>query len=1319
MNAVHTWLQSTLLYMPWAERVGWTLLHSLWQITIIAFIYALVSVLLRKHAATWRYALGCLALLVMMGTAIGTCLIVPLGSAPAIPDLNATRAHVGPPAGPPIPFRSLDATPLLIEVSPESLSEAHVAQEAERRAIVSFDVLRPFMPWVTMVWLLGVCTLSLRPIGGWLHIRHLQRHGLLPLPAALLTLARHSAQRLGVTRAVRFVQSTLVEVPTVVGLMRPFVLLPVSAVSGLAPVEIEMILAHELAHIRRCDTGVNLVQTVIESLLFFHPAMWWVSKQVRKERENCCDDMAVAVSGNRVQYVQALTRLEAQRSAGSVAVLAATGGSLLDRVRRLLGQPSAEFGYRSVTAWLSVLVAIVVVSLALAMGASPQDGQDKRPGELASSGQSTEDITEPGRVRLPEIGPDNPLGLDNATLIRLFNTGKTLRSAARECVSYHAKYDQIPPNAASLFEDYQQFQPDMIVDPFAAQGGVLHLTQRMHGPDDNWLQVWSVGPDGDWDGGRVIDASDASLDGDLGCEMRMGKWRFNWLVQETLAMHLDGKPLSHYLAAQAPPYPGPINPHQTLGWGPVTDGLRMAANPTRPNAPYTLGTAIEIDFHVRNVSPYPITIAGFAWRQGGGPDSFVVKNDQGETLGVVHPFYTGFARVQRNTLKTGEVAVFTSSPLAFLAEGMPGPERPVGHKVMAGAGQYTLQCTLHFPGGSASGRDSMPRPTDWQGTLRTGVYEMVIVDPPGSAEDETPEDEIREKVEAAEVAASAEAVRARSISEQGPAVQRFLTIERFARLPMDEQVTRLAKFYRDLDPRSMSSIVEGILSSAPHHILDRYKEGDPYDGNTEQWARQLADAASEMRVEQVADKLGGSLWLNVASRARALDTFKHHENALHALITADLNSREPVAVDRACTLIVSLGLRSFTARLMDMYLAEDELSRAAWGALVWIRHPAIVPMLLKSVDRDPRSLLRCSGLFLGSLSGKPAEPQLFKLLNSPDADIRYHAAYALQECRDPELAQPTVQLAHEKDARFRSMAAQWASKLPHRSFLTIREELLPLLSDPNETVRFDALRSFGQRKDLAAGPVILALLQRDGLRIEQQKIVVMQAMSSLSGNTRRYDMHNWGSAKPGNQRAIEQFKAWLKTQQDHISILGTVTGIDGKPAVGYRVTALPRQGSSNSYWPPMVMTDHYGEFIFRGLPSGPCEVSVTPNPKTNQPNIRVLGVDLNGDSTIRVVLSLEQKYSFKGRFTDTAGRPQPDRHVLALWRDPTGGATYSSNTKTDPEGRYSFSSPFEEAARILINDGNHRDGLEHRNVQQGREDIDFQLNPPQAASWLD
>ena len=130
--------------------------------------------------------------------------------------------------------------------------------------------------------------------------------------------------------------------PTVVGWLRPAILLPIAALAALSPSQVEAILAHELAHIRRHDYAVNVLQTLAETLLFYHPAVWWLSKRIRVEREHCCDDVAIAICGDPVGYAQALAELERWRSASPAMAMAATGGSLLDRVRRILRVPTAD-----------------------------------------------------------------------------------------------------------------------------------------------------------------------------------------------------------------------------------------------------------------------------------------------------------------------------------------------------------------------------------------------------------------------------------------------------------------------------------------------------------------------------------------------------------------------------------------------------------------------------------------------------------------------------------------------------------------------------------------------------------------------------------------------------------------------------------------------------------------------------------------------------------------------------------------------------------------------------------------------------------------
>jgi len=358
----------------------------------------------------------------------------------------------------------------------------------------------------------------------------------------------------------------------------------------------------------------------------------------------------------------------------------------------------------------------------------------------------------------------------------------------------------------------------------------------------------------------------------------------------------------------------------------------------------------------------------------------------------------------------------------------------------------------------------------------------------------------------------------------------FLAIEQFARLPEAEQAKRLPDFYTQLPTRSLSMWIEGILSSSPHNILDRYQKGDAYDGNTGRWAQQLAEAAPTMTAEQVADKLEGRIWLDIAARARALWVLKQHPDITSNLIAADLETRDTNAVQRAATTILALELKTFTPRLLNIWMANDELSESAWPTLLFLRDPAMVKPLLERVNQDPKFLIRCAGLFQGTFYDQPADPVLLKLLDSPDPEIRYQAAYALEECRDSRLARPVVRLAGDTNSESRFAAAQMVARLPEASFKEVRAGLLPLLSDKDEHVRYYALLSFGQRKDLAAGPVILEALRRDQLA-EQNKVWVMQAMSALSGNTWNYYSHEWGSARPGNEKAIAQFEAWLKKQQ--------------------------------------------------------------------------------------------------------------------------------------------------------------------------------------------
>ena len=201
--------------------------------------------------------------------------------------------------------------------------------------------LEPLLPWLVGAWGVGVLGLSLRLLGGWLWIQWLVRHETRPVAERWAESLARLQGRLRIARPVRLLESIRLQVPLAVGWLRPVILLPVTALTGLPSDQLEAILAHELAHIRRYDYLVNLVQSVVETLLFYHPAAWWISARIRAEREHCCDDWAVEVCGDRLIYARALAALEEQRSAGWLLAPSARDGSLLDRVRRLLGVDSS------------------------------------------------------------------------------------------------------------------------------------------------------------------------------------------------------------------------------------------------------------------------------------------------------------------------------------------------------------------------------------------------------------------------------------------------------------------------------------------------------------------------------------------------------------------------------------------------------------------------------------------------------------------------------------------------------------------------------------------------------------------------------------------------------------------------------------------------------------------------------------------------------------------------------------------------------------------------------------------------------------------
>jgi len=335
-----------ILQHPYLQAFARALVHFVWQGAAIGIVgYVLMRSL--RLSATARHTSGVALLAVMLATPVATTWFF-VREAPASGGMTAAT-EFAPNASAAAGTRVVTAPPAPIAASSPTSSNAT-------------PLVSPVI--VLALWLAGVIVLSIRLVGGWIVARRMARRAIQLAAPDVQRLARLVAGRLALDRVVRIVESSSIYVPVMVGWIKPVVILPTAALAGLTPLQVEALLAHELAHIRRHDYLVNLLQSVVETALFYHPAVWWVSREVRAAREQCCDDLAVGIC-DRLVYATALAELAAMAKTPRLA-LAAVDGSLAGRVRRILGHPAAAGDAR--VGWIpAALLALLIAGAAPAV----------------------------------------------------------------------------------------------------------------------------------------------------------------------------------------------------------------------------------------------------------------------------------------------------------------------------------------------------------------------------------------------------------------------------------------------------------------------------------------------------------------------------------------------------------------------------------------------------------------------------------------------------------------------------------------------------------------------------------------------------------------------------------------------------------------------------------------------------------------------------------------------------------------------------------------------------------------------------------------
>jgi beta-lactamase regulating signal transducer with metallopeptidase domain len=412
---------------PYAQALAWALLHFLWQGTLLGLL-AFAAMRAFGRSSSMKYAIGVIALAAMLATPVATGLYI----------LQSDSGAAAGAAGASLSEHRASNTAIALSGSSPARPE-HSAAWGVDRGVWTFSLL--------LIWFAGVSALSLRLLRSWIAARRLATRAVRPVTPDVQVLARRVAARLALDRIVRVLESSAVAVPVMVGWLKPVVLLPTAALSGLTPAQVEALLAHELAHVSRHDYLINLMQTAVETLLFYHPAVWWVSREVRAEREHCCDDVAVSVS-DRLVYATALAELAAMNAAPRLA-LAATDGSLVRRVRRILGG-AANVGEQEGemrSGWFGVLIIVLSVGLVVPVALASKRASGQVAAAPGQGGVSAGVAGAPGNgpVATTQTSPGVPGGVAAGVSPGV----ATLREVAPE------------PQQARTVEDLQRLEEQM------------------------------------------------------------------------------------------------------------------------------------------------------------------------------------------------------------------------------------------------------------------------------------------------------------------------------------------------------------------------------------------------------------------------------------------------------------------------------------------------------------------------------------------------------------------------------------------------------------------------------------------------------------------------------------------------------------------------------------------------------------------------------------------------------------------------------------------------------------------------------------------
>lgn len=342
---------------PAYYAIAWTVIHAIWQVALVVLLTAGSQAAIKNMTSTMRYAIWVSSLALILGGSVATFMY----------------------------YYNLDPSLLLLDDASQISVAAALETDLKTTLTVSgaqdpftmgavVSYVNEHILFIVMLWLVGMVIALIRLLGNIGYVEYLKSKFNFPVDPYWEELLQSLKSKMGIGKNVQLLESALVMSPMVIGHLKPVIFFPMGAINRLSAQEVEAILAHELAHIMRNDYIINLLVSCIESLYYFHPAMWWLTAQIRAEREHCCDDLAIRATGQPIQYAQSLVAVQEMTMMAPRLAMQFAGkekkSRFFLRVNRLIRPNSVSMSIRE-KSMAAIVTAFMV--LVVAMAAKPVD----------------------------------------------------------------------------------------------------------------------------------------------------------------------------------------------------------------------------------------------------------------------------------------------------------------------------------------------------------------------------------------------------------------------------------------------------------------------------------------------------------------------------------------------------------------------------------------------------------------------------------------------------------------------------------------------------------------------------------------------------------------------------------------------------------------------------------------------------------------------------------------------------------------------------------------------------------------------------------